>query len=103
MGQPRAIIECYEHLAALSGEMLVAARAGLWDQVASLEHLCLAKISELRVASAGIELDRAERDLRFQALRRILAADAEIRSIAEPQWARIGLAGQIAPGNGTTH
>ncbi|CAN5274659.1 N/A [soil metagenome] len=103
MGQPRAIIACYERIAELSTEMVSAARAGRWDEVATIETVCASTISELRAVSAGIELDQDERGLRFQALRRILAADAEIRSIAEPQWARIGLAGRIAPGNSTSH
>jgi flagellar protein FliT len=103
MGQPLAVIQCYERIADLSHQMVSAARAGRWDQVATLEHVCMTTIGELRAASLGVELDREQRDLRFLALRRILAADAEIRSIAEPQWGRIGLAGRIGPDGNATH
>ncbi len=104
MGQPRAVLDCYDRIATLSAEMLEAARTGAWDRVATLEHDCSATIGELRALLAGVEFDRDQRDVRLAALRRILAADAEIRSIAEPQWARIGLASRGASaGGGSSH
>lgn len=79
-----SLIEHYEAIAAASRQMLEAARADDWDEVARQEARCRTLIGGLKRATASGALARADRRQRLALLRTILADDAEIREIAEP-------------------
>lgn len=83
------LLDHYEAVAAASQRMLVAARDDRWDEVALWEEHCLQLIAALKQTAATARLDDTEDERRVQLLRRILAADAEIRSRAEPWWAQL--------------
>lgn len=83
------LLDHYEAVAAASQRMLAAARDDRWDEVALWEERCLQLIVELKQTAATARLDDTEDERRLQLLRRILAADAEIRSRAEPWWAQL--------------
>jgi flagellar protein FliT len=83
------LLEHYEAVAAASQQMLAAARGDRWDEVAQWEERCLKLIAALKAASANAQLEDHEDERRMQLLRRILAADAEIRTRAEPWWAQL--------------
>lgn len=99
------LLEHYEAVAAASQRMLAAARADRWDEVAEWEEHCLTLILALKEASASVSLELHEDERRVHLLRRILAADAEIRSRAEPWWAQLDdiYQGRVATPHCATH
>jgi flagellar protein FliT len=99
MNSPRPVVDNYQRIAAISGHMLHAARAGRWEEVKQLERDCARVIVDLRLAMIGVELDPELQELRMHTLREVLNHDAEIRSIAEPGWDRlISLGAAMPPG-----
>jgi flagellar protein FliT len=97
MNSPRPVVDNYQRIAAISGNMLDAARAGRWDEVKQLERDCARVIVDLRLAMIGVDLDPELQALRMQTLREVLNHDAEIRSIAEPGWERLAMMGASNP------
>ena len=95
-GEGRRLIHRYEAIALASRCMLTAARRGDWDEVARLEGRCRALIDQLKAAAAIEPLDAEDQRIRVRLLRDILAADAEIRTRAEPWLAQ--LEALIVPG-----
>lgn len=87
---PRAqLLSRYEAIAASSARMLDAARSGCWEDLVHAEQSCAAQIQELQVLEAQAQLRAdatANRD-RIHILQRILAHDAEIRSLTQ-SWLR---------------
>jgi flagellar protein FliT len=81
------LIRRYEVIAQMSRAMLAAARANNWDEVAEINDICRVMIEELKASAAREALSADESRRRVQALRSILADDAEIRARAEP-WLR---------------
>jgi flagellar protein FliT len=79
------VLRHYLALECASAEMLRAARAGDWDSVCRLEGACAVVIAQLRVMTRGEPLPEEDQMMRIQILRAILANDAEIRRICEPQ------------------
>ncbi len=94
------LIARYEAIAQASRDMLVAARADDWNEVARLEACCRALIAELKAAAPNTRLSATEQRRRIELLRGILADDGEIRDRAEP-WLR-QLERLIAPGKHAT-
>lgn len=90
MSPTNEIVECYEAIALASGKMAHAARSGDWARFEHLEHDCTRMIDELRRKSAGIRLDADQQRARLRALRMVLAADAQIRIVTEPDLHRVG-------------
>lgn len=89
-GAPHAatgLIERYEAIAAVSRQMLAAARADDWTEVARLEARCRELIAELKQLARSQRLNVSEQRRRIELLRGILADDAEMRLRAEP-WLR---------------
>jgi flagellar protein FliT len=86
-GGATGLIERYEAIAAVSRQMLAAARADDWTEVARLEACCRELIAELKQLARSQRLSVAEQRRRIELLRGILADDAEIRLRAEP-WLR---------------
>jgi len=76
----------YEAIARASSEMLAAARADEWHEVAHHEERCGELITSLKVAERypGAPLSAVDHERRMQLLRQILSDDAQIRALAEP-------------------
>ena len=82
------LLDHYEQIAQASQLMLDAARSSDWDEVERQEKLCRSLVASLKAASAGSPLLRPQDNRRrMELLRRMLAADAEIRDRSEP-WLR---------------
>ena len=84
------MMDTYEAIAAASGRMLAAARAGDWDGLLAAEGECTALISRLQEQSADPEatlLGTGQQRRKAEILRRVLADDAEIRDRLHP-WMR---------------
>jgi flagellar protein FliT len=83
-GGAAGLIERYEAIAAVSRQMLAAARADDWVEVKRLEHRCRELIAALQAVARTHRLSVAEQRRRIELLRGILADDAEMRQRAEP-------------------
>lgn len=82
------LLDHYEQIAQASQLMLDAARNSDWDEVARQEERCRALVASLKAASVASPLLRPQDNRRrMELLRRMLAADAEIRGRSEP-WLR---------------
>lgn len=82
------LLDHYEQIAQASQLMLDAARKSDWDEVERQEGRCRALVASLKAASAASPLLRPQDNRRrMELLRRMLAADAEIRGRSEP-WLR---------------
>jgi len=78
------LLSFYEAIEQASADMLLAARAGNWDEVVKLEGACVLLISQLKNAARAKELQPAEARAKSRIMQRILVNDAEIRHLAEP-------------------
>ena len=84
-GNPESQLRYYQALEGASREMLAAARTGDWDTVCRLEGACAVVIARLRRMRDAQPLTDREQPERMRILRTIIANDAEIRRIAEPE------------------
>ncbi len=87
MTQHHSLLQHYELIADLTGQMLAEARAQHWDEVVALGERYCDAVEALRDLG---DLDDAERDARRQLLEKILDDDANIRLLAAPELGRLG-------------
>lgn len=74
----------YESMSTLSAQMVEAAAACDWDRLVALEQDCAGLARHLESDGEPKPLSEAERARKRDLIRRILAADAEVRRHAEP-------------------
>lgn len=76
-------LTAYERISDLTGHMLQAARASEWDRLVALEQECRTLFDNLlaRSPTEPVAGDAARR--KAEILRKILADDAEIRSLTQ--------------------
>lgn len=79
------IIAIYEAILATTNQMLHAAKAQDWDQLVTLEHDCKQLANRLTEQPPSRPLDNTQQKKKIGLIQQILACDAEIRSITEPQ------------------
>jgi len=83
-------LDCYEAIAAATGRMLDAARAGDLRALATSEHDCLAWIERIeRLGNPDTVLDADGRRRRMELLGRALRDDAALRDLLEPWLAGV--------------
>lgn len=80
---------CFESLAMVTGRMLVAARAALWDELDCLQSQYCCLIQRLKKLEGSVCLDEAECRRKYRLFRQILADDAEIYNLAHPTMASV--------------
>jgi flagellar protein FliT len=86
------IVALYEAMSAITGAMLVAARAGEWDALAALvESRCAAHVQTLREQGQESQqpLPGTERAQKIKIIQKILADDLEIRTLTKVQMAQL--------------
>ena len=83
------ILEHYQEIAVITGEMLTAAQAGDWDTAMHGQQYC-ELVERLRHSEPSMPLDDAGRAMKYDQLVRILENDALTRDLAIPQLARLG-------------
>lgn len=83
------VLALYESVSELSGEMLAAAQAGDWEQLAELESRCASHVQVLREGEARVSLSAERRAHKLAMLRKILADDRAIRDITLPWMAKL--------------
>jgi flagellar protein FliT len=80
---PHALIDYYKALEDNSRQMLAAAQADDWGQVADVEESCTALVAELRQVVQGHELPPELKHEKNRIMLRILGNDAQIRQLAD--------------------
>jgi len=88
MEDHHSLLQRYELIAGLTGQMLAEARAQHWDAVVSLGERYCDAVEALRDLD---ELDNSARAARRQLLEKILDDDANIRLLAAPELGRLGV------------
>jgi flagellar protein FliT len=73
--------EHYEAIAALSGQMLVAARSGEWGELKSMQVAYRQLVDRLKEVDSGSELDETAKARKLD--------DAAIRDLTSPSLARL--------------
>ncbi len=76
------LIEEYQTLSDITGQMRAAAIGGEWERLISLEEECSRKVEAIKPHD-GIPSDPAERAQKIALLKKILADDADIRNRTE--------------------
>jgi flagellar protein FliT len=76
------LLEDYQRLSGITGQMREAAAGGEWDRLISLEQDCRRKVEEIKPRDI-IPPDPEERAQKLALLKKILADDADIRSRTE--------------------
>ncbi|KAG0740531.1 flagellar protein FliT [Achromobacter marplatensis] len=84
------ILERYQEIAFITGEMLTAAQAGDWDAAMVHGQQYCEQVERLRMTERTVPLDDAARAMKYDLLVRILENDALTRDLALPQLARLG-------------
>ncbi|UVW27878.1 flagellar protein FliT [Massilia sp. H6] len=82
------IVDTYETMAVITDQMLRAANDNDWDRLAQLEQQCALHVRQLK-AHEPQPLAGAERVKKVDAIRRMLAADRQIRELSAPWMARL--------------
>lgn len=78
-----AVIENYEYLSSLTGQMKTAAQEGEWDRLVDLEKQCSARVEQMKPVDATVPIDEQTRLKKVALIRKILADDAEVRNHTE--------------------
>ena len=84
------ILEHYQEIAVITGEMLTAAQAWDWDTAMVHGQQYCELVERLRHSEPSMPLDDAGRAMKYDLLVRILENDALTRDLAIPQLARLG-------------
>lgn len=83
------VIENYEFLSSVMGQMRVAATQGAWDHLVELEQQCSQRVDAMKAQDAVTPLDESARLRKVALIRKILADDAEIRNCTQPWMAQL--------------
>jgi flagellar protein FliT len=76
------LLEDYQRLSGITGQMREAATGGEWDRLVSLEQECARKVEEIKPRDA-VPSNPEERAQKLALLKKILADDADIRNRTE--------------------
>ncbi|AHV93848.1 flagellar protein FliT [Bordetella holmesii] len=88
--QQAPVLDLYQDIASVTGEMLVFAQDEDWTQVLDLGRQYIELVEQLRGLEPASPLDDASRAMKYELLVRILENDAAVRDLALPQLARLG-------------
>jgi flagellar protein FliT len=82
--QEERLIDSYQSISNLTGEMVNAASEGNWDGLTELEQTCRAKVDQLRNLKEGLMMNSSDKKQKVEVIKKILADDARIRELTEP-------------------
>lgn len=83
------VVSLYEAMVGITDQMLAAATANDWDRLVTLELQCAACVRQLKANGDGQPLAGQERVRKVDAIRRMLAADRQIRDLTQPWMAKL--------------
>lgn len=89
MVNAKEVIDIYEDMSSLTGQMLSAACARDWETLVKLESRCASHVQALRAGEGRIALEGAPRERKISLLQKILADDRAIRDVTEPWLAEL--------------
>jgi flagellar protein FliT len=81
------VLSMYENLAGLTAQMSVAAQAGDWTTLTSLEKQCAGQAAAVQTGVPA--LSGAPRMRKIDLLKQIMANDRAIRDVTEPWMGRL--------------
>lgn len=84
------LIGCYQQIAAVTSDMLVAARKGDWENVLGYGQRYCELVETLKTIQHPETLNEATRSEKYELLVKILENDANTRDLVVPQLARLG-------------
>lgn len=87
MKKDSSVLQHYQDIAGLSGQMLAKAEAQDWDEVVRIGTRYYEAVQTLRALGT---LSTEDRSARRELLTRILGNDERIRALAAPELARLG-------------
>ena len=82
--KPHQHIAAYEAILETSGHMVEAAQKEDWDGLVELENKCRALVENVVADPLDCALDGTMQRRKGEIIRKVLADDAQIRSITEP-------------------
>jgi flagellar protein FliT len=82
------VIENYQHLSEITGQMRLTADQGDWDQLVVLEQECSRHVESMKELDLA-PLDEAVRQQKVELIKKILADDAAIRDKTLPWMAEL--------------
>ena len=83
------VIENYEILSSIMGQMRVAAAQGEWDHLVELESQCSQRVEAMKAQDAAAPIDESTRLRKVALIRKMLADDKDIRNHTEPWMAQL--------------
>lgn len=83
------VIENYEFLSSVMGQMREAAARGEWDHLVELEQQCGQRVESMKALDAAEPLNESARLRKVALIKKILADDAEIRNLTQPWMAQL--------------
>ncbi len=83
------ILDHYQRIKDVTGQMVAAARRADWDHLIDLEESCRSLTDALMEAERGIQLPPPMLERKVELIRNVLADDAEIRNLTEPWMKRL--------------
>lgn len=83
------VVSLYEAMVGITDQMLTAATANDWDRLATLELQCAACVRQLKANGDAQPLAAQERSRKVDAIRKMLAADRQIRDLTQPWMAKL--------------
>ncbi len=83
------IISIYEAVSDITAQMLGAAQARDWENLAQLESNCALHVQTLKLSEPAMPLTGESRAKKVRIIHQILAHDREIRNLTQPWMAEL--------------
>lgn len=78
-----SVLDNYEYLSGITGQMRDAANQGEWDHLVELEQQCSQRVQLMKAQQPAPSSDEETRKRKVALIKKILADDAEIRNRTE--------------------
>lgn len=83
------VLSMYENVAALTNNMVMAARASDWESLGRLENQTAAATAVVAAGATVAPLEGSARQRKIDLLKQILANDRAVRDVTEPWLNRV--------------
>lgn len=83
------VLSTYEAMQALTAQMVAAASASDWDQLAVLERRCAVHVQDLKDHAEDLPMSGEHRVAKIQIIRQLLDDDRKIRDLTMPWMAHL--------------
>jgi flagellar protein FliT len=90
MNSTQSTLGYYESIKRTTGEMLIAAQRGDWEELLRKETQCSELIEQLKASAKIHPLSADDKHHKMYIIRQVLADDAAIRNLLNPWIAEVG-------------